>query len=47
MLPEACSGEVNDDQRPLIEALLLALSAFVDRLNHAEARVESGKERKP
>jgi len=40
------SGETHGDQQPLIEALLQALSAFIDRLAQAEARVESDTEKK-
>jgi len=47
VLPTAFSDETNGDQQPLIEALLQALSAFVDRLKQAEARVESDTEQKP
>src|ERR1700674_195 len=35
----------NGDQPPLIESLLQALNALVDRLNHAEAQVEADRER--
>jgi general secretion pathway protein A len=35
----------NGDQPPLIESLLQALNTLVDRLNHAEAQVESDRER--
>jgi len=41
VLPICFSGETNGDQQPLIEAPLQTLSAFVDPLNQAEARVES------
>jgi type II secretory pathway predicted ATPase ExeA len=37
----------NGDNPPLIESLLQALNTLVDRLNQAEARVESDAERKP
>jgi general secretion pathway protein A len=37
----------NGDNPPLIESLLHALNTLVDRLNHAEAAVESDRERKP
>ena len=37
----------NGDQPPLIESLLQALNTLVDRLNQAEAHVESDTERKP
>jgi general secretion pathway protein A len=36
----------NGDQPPLIESLLQALNTLVDRLNQAEATVESDRERK-
>jgi hypothetical protein len=36
----------NGDQPPLIESLLQALNTLVDRLNQAEARVESDPEHK-
>jgi len=36
----------NGDQPPLIESLLQALNTLVDRLNQAEATVESERERK-
>ena len=35
------NGDSNGDQPPLIESLLQALNTLVDRLNQAEARVES------
>ena len=35
------NGETNGDQPPLVESLLQALNTLVDRLNQAEARVES------
>ena len=38
------NGETNGDQPPLIESLLQALNTLVDRLNQAEARVESHAE---
>ena len=41
------TGEPNGDQPPLVESLLQALNSLVDRLNQAEARVESDPERKP
>jgi hypothetical protein len=44
VLPTGFSEETNGDQQPLIEALLQALSAFVDRLDQAKGRVESDKE---
>lgn len=37
----------NGEQPPLIESLLQALNTLVDRLNQAEARVESDTEQKP
>ena len=37
----------NGDNPPLIESLLQALNTLVDRLNQAEARVDSDAERKP
>jgi len=37
----------NGDNPPLIESLLQTLNTLVDRLNQAEARVESDAERKP
>jgi general secretion pathway protein A len=37
----------NGDQPPLIESLMQALNTLVDRLNQAEAAVESERERKP
>jgi general secretion pathway protein A len=37
----------NGDQPPLIESLLQALNTLVDRLNQAEAAVESEHDRKP
>lgn len=40
------SDETNDDQESLIEALMQAVSNLVDRLNQAEARVESDTEQK-
>jgi len=42
------SGETNGngDQPPLVESLLQALNTLVDRLNQAEARVESDTEQK-
>lgn len=46
MLPPGLSDESNGDEKALIEALLQALSAFIDRLNQDEARVESGTEQK-
>ena len=41
------TGGTNGDQPPLIESLLQALNTLVDRLNQAEARVESDTEQKP
>lgn len=41
------TGGTNGDQPPLIESLLQALNTLVDRLNQAEARVESDPEHKP
>ncbi len=38
--------DLNSDQPPLIESLLQALNTLVDRLNQAEAQVESNKEHK-
>lgn len=35
------NGEISGDQPPLVESLLQALNTLVDRLNQAEARVES------
>jgi len=46
VLPSEVSGETNVDQQPLIDALMQALSTFVDRLNQAETRVESDTEQK-
>ena len=46
MPPPGLSDEPNGDQKALIEALMQALSAFVDRLNQDEARVESDTEQK-
>jgi general secretion pathway protein A len=43
-LPSAAGS--NGDQPPLIESLLQALNSIVDRLNQAEARVESDPEHK-
>jgi general secretion pathway protein A len=40
------NGDSNGDQPPLIESLLQALNTLVDRLNQAEARVESDTEKK-
>jgi type II secretory pathway predicted ATPase ExeA len=37
----------NGDQPPLIESLLQALNTLVDRLNQAEAAIESERDRKP
>ncbi len=39
-------ADANSDQPPLIESLLQALNTLVDRLNQAEAQVESNKEHK-
>jgi type II secretory pathway predicted ATPase ExeA len=46
--PIPASGETNGngDQPPLVESLLQALNTLVDRLNQAEARVESDTEQK-
>jgi len=38
------NGETNGDQPPLVESLLQALNTLVDRLNQAEARVDSHAE---
>ncbi len=38
------NGEINGDQPPLVESLLQALNTLVDRLNQAEARVDSHAE---
>jgi general secretion pathway protein A len=38
------NGEANGDQPPLVESLLQALNTLVDRLNQAEARVDSHAE---
>ncbi len=38
--------DANSDQPPLIESLLQALNTLVDRLNQAEAQVETNKEHK-
>ena len=38
------NGETSGDQPPLVESLLQALNTLVDRLNQAEARVESHAE---
>jgi hypothetical protein len=46
VLPPGLSDEANGDQKALIEALMQALSAFVDRLNQDEAQVESDTEQK-
>jgi hypothetical protein len=42
------NGETNGngDQPPLVESLLQALNTLVDRLNQAEARVETDTEQK-
>jgi type II secretory pathway predicted ATPase ExeA len=40
-------AHTNGDNPPLVESLLQALNALVDRLNQAEAAVESDRERKP
>jgi hypothetical protein len=42
-IPEGMNG----DQPPLIESLLQALNTLVDRLNQAEARVETQVESNP
>jgi hypothetical protein len=46
--PIPASGETNGngDQPPLVESLLQALNTLVDRLNQAEARVETDTEQK-
>ena len=41
------TGDTNGDQPPLIESLLQALNTLVDRLNQAEARIESDPDQKP
>ena len=46
-IPGSSEANGNGDQPPLIESLLQALNTLVDRLNQAEARVESDTERKP
>ncbi len=43
----AYPSPTNGDQPPLIESLLQALNTLVDRLNQAEAAVETERERKP
>jgi general secretion pathway protein A len=45
-IPGSSEANGNGDQPPLIESLLQALNTLVDRLNQAEARVESDTERK-
>ena len=45
-LAPAYPTSTNGDQPPLIESLLQALNTLVDRLNQAEAAVESERERK-
>jgi general secretion pathway protein A len=47
VMAHPASIETNGDQPPLIESLLQALNTLVDRLNQAEARVQSDPERKP
>ena len=44
VLPADYPDETQGDQRPVIEALMQALSAFVDRLKQDEPRVESDTE---
>ncbi len=44
---QAFPASANGDNPPLIESLLQALNTLVDRLNQAEAAVESERERKP
>jgi type II secretory pathway predicted ATPase ExeA len=46
-LGQAFAPGTNGDQPPLIESLLQALNTLVDRLNAAEAAVETERERKP
>jgi len=44
--PPGLSDEPNGDQKALLEALMQALSAFVERLNQDESRVETEAEQK-
>jgi type II secretory pathway predicted ATPase ExeA len=46
-LGQAFTPGTNGDQPPLIESLLQALNTLVDRLNAAEAAVETDRDRKP
>ncbi len=46
MPPPGLSDEPNGDQKALIEALMQALSAFVDRLNKDKELVEFDVEQK-